>query len=217
MPHHLTSIVAIDQKDAIGCKNHLPWSIKSDLAFFRRTTLGHSIIMGRKTYVSVGARPLPGRNNIVLSHNSVLFEPTENCQLVASVEEAMATVLRGPQTQAFVIGGAATYCEFAPFVDKYIVTLVEHEAIDADAFLARPILDSLKAWPARELGCFPALPGKDEFAFRIVEFTAPDADARRQARRQIAADYLGRALNSRPKRKHSQANSQALAQKAFAF
>src|SRR5436309_740216 len=117
----LTSIVAIDKNGAIGCRNTLPWRLKSDLAFFRQTTNGNAVIMGRKTYDSIGCC-LPNRKNIVLSHSYDLFHSTPDCQLAHSIEEALARAGNSPSREAFVIGGAATYAQFANLIDRYLVT-----------------------------------------------------------------------------------------------
>ena len=214
MRHHLTSIVAIDTHGAIGCKNHLPWTIKSDLAFFRRTTLGHSIIMGRKTYDSVGGG-LKGRTNLVLSHNTVLFKSNETCKHVGSVCEALATIRR--DENAFVVGGAATYIEFSRYVDRYLVTVVEHEAADADAFLSADILRDLKNWSVSEIGKFPAVSGKDEFPFTILEFLAPDAEMRRLRRDRIVGEYLEKIPNQRVRKRSGPRHLNEIEQSTFAF
>lgn len=194
MREHLTSIVAIDMQGAIGCNNRLPWSIKSDMAFFKKTTIGNTVIMGRKTYESIGGC-LKGRTNLVLSHNAVLFPSTDTCRLVNSVDETLAKALSSSSEETFVIGGAATYSEFAPLVDRYLVTVVEHHASDADAFLADAIMDEFRAWPGEELGRFPAEPGRDEFPFRIIRYSAPDAAERAEQRKAIANRHLNKLLN----------------------
>lgn len=216
MRQHLTSIVAIDRNGAIGCKNELPWSIKSDMAFFRKTTLGNVVIMGRKTFQSIGS-PLKGRSNLVLSHSSLLFASTDQCRLVNSVEESLVAASAVKQQEAFVIGGAATYLEFAPVVDRYLVTFVDHVAPDGDAFLAQSIRDALPEWKAREIANLPAVPGQDEFAFRIVEFMAPDEDARRQKRNKMIDVILNKRLNAKSRRGGTRNAQASAAQEAFFF
>lgn len=216
MRHHLTSIVAIDRNGAIGCKNELPWTIKSDMAFFKRTTMGNVVIMGRKTYESIGG-PLKGRQNLVLSHNTLLFEPREGCDLVNSVDEALAVALIAKCKNAFVIGGAATYSEFAPFVDRYLVTFVDHVAPGGDAFLAPSIREMLSEWDAREIAAQPPVPGQDEFGFRIVEFSAPDAEERQQERAAIADRFLEKRLNQKPRKGGSRSARETATQTAFLF
>lgn len=181
----LTAIVAIDRHGAIGCQNHLPWAIKSDMAFFRRTTLGKLVVMGRKTYDSIGGC-LKGRRNVILSRRAPLFSSTENCHFVADIGDAVAEIAAAAVSEAFVVGGAFTYEEFAGLVDRYLVTFVDHVAEDADAFLSKSLRDEFLGWQCEELGSFPAVPGQDQYAFRIAAFTAPDVDLRRDLRAQIA-------------------------------
>ncbi|MFT4053230.1 MAG: dihydrofolate reductase [Novosphingobium sp.] len=216
MRQHLTSIVAIDRNGAIGCKNELPWTIKSDMAFFRKTTMGNVVIMGRKTYQSIGS-PLKGRLNLVLSHNAVLFPSTEQCRLVNSVGEALADAFVAKNDETFVIGGAATYIEFAPIVDRYLVTFVDHVAPDGDAFLAQSIRDMFPEWNAREIANLPAVPGQDEFAFRIVEFSAPDEAERREQRNEMVDAILDKRPTAKSRRAASRNGQAGAAQEAFFF
>lgn len=215
MYEHLTSIVAIDRQGAIGCKNRLPWSIKSDLAFFKRTTLNNIVIMGRKTYESIGGC-LKGRTNLVLSHNTILFDSTETCKLVNSVDETLSETLSSKGKEVFVIGGAATYLEFAPLVDQYLVTIVDHHASDADAFLSDVIRNEFASWPAEQIGEFPAEPGRDEFAFRIIRYSAPDAAERAEQRKAIANRILSKRLNQSSKSAYRRPPRES-SQEAFSF
>ena len=111
----LAAIVACDRHGAIGRDGGLPWRIRSDLAFFKATTLGHPVIMGRTTAESIG-RPLPGRTNIVLTSRGV---PGEGWVQVASPQAALDACAGAP---AFVIGGAQVYAAFAPLVARWLVT-----------------------------------------------------------------------------------------------
>jgi dihydrofolate reductase len=187
----LTSIVAIDKNGAIGCQNALPWRLKSDLAFFRRTTTDNTVIMGRKTYESIGCC-LPNRKNVVLSHGEGLFTPTPNCSLVHSIDEALIRAHEYRSSKTFVIGGAATYAQFSHLIDKYLVTIVDHEAQDADAFLAPEILEDLSNWKGKEIASFPATPDRDDFGFRVLELIAPDIEARQAERSAIVTRYSAR-------------------------
>ncbi|MBU3992210.1 MAG: dihydrofolate reductase [Alphaproteobacteria bacterium] len=216
MFQHLTSIVAIDRHGAIGCKNRLPWSIKSDMAFFRKSTMGKSIIMGRKTYESIGGC-LKGRHNLVLSHNSRVFESSETCRLVNSVKEALAAATQQGGAETFVIGGATTYSEFAPYVDRYLVTIVDHSAADADAFLDEHVVSEFNRWQAHEIARFPAVSGQDEFAFKIVEFSAPDAHERVEMRKALANRFLEKHLNQVHAKGRSKATKDKSAQAAYSF
>lgn len=122
----LSIIVATDKKSGIGINNQLPWHLPEDLAHFKSTTSGHPIIMGRKTYDSIG-RPLPKRRNIVISRNS---EWNQNgVETVHSIEQALALL---NEEQAFVIGGAQIYQQALPLAERLIVTEIQAEyACDA--------------------------------------------------------------------------------------
>jgi dihydrofolate reductase len=211
----LTSIVAIDENGAIGCKNSLPWSLKSDMAFFRRQTIGNSIIMGRKTYDSIGGC-LPGRTNIVLSHNDILFQGTENCQLALSVSEALYRAARSQKPEAYVVGGAQTYSQFAQFIERYLVTVVKHRASDADAHLSSEIISDFATWERKLIASYPATEGRDQFAFDVFEILPPDTASRRERIEEHISGFescLGK-KSSKPK---SVSSSFTGSQEAFSF
>lgn len=189
MVARLTSIVAIDRNGAIGCRNELPWKLKSDMAFFRTTTMGNTVIMGRKTYDSIGS-PLPGRKNVVLSHNWQLFDSTADCQLANSIPECLAQAQLNRSREAYVIGGAATYREFASLVDRYLITVVDYEVPDADAFLSQEILDEVAGWDTQPLDSVCSSPDRDQYAFRVFEALAPDTEERADERQRMLAKVL---------------------------
>ncbi len=117
----LSIIVAVAQNGTIGDKNTLLWHIKEDMQFFRRTTQGHPVIMGRKTYESLG-RPLPNRTNVVISRQALQIE---GCTVVHSLEEAIA--LFSPNEELFIIGGGQIYAEALPLADRLYLTVVEQD------------------------------------------------------------------------------------------
>ncbi|MDT6960180.1 dihydrofolate reductase [Cupriavidus sp. SZY C1] len=124
----LTLIVARARNGVIGRDNTLPWRLPEDLQHFKRTTLGAPIIMGRKTWDSIG-RPLPGRRNIVVSRNRDL--KLEGAEVAASLEDAQRLCV-GVE-QVFLIGGAQLYAEALPSADRLIVTEIDAD-IEGDAF-----------------------------------------------------------------------------------
>lgn len=127
-----TLIAAVARNLAIGKENRLPWRLKADLAHFKATTLGHVIMMGRKTWESLG-HPLPGR-----THRVITRDPSyraEGAEIFHRLEDALAV----PEGQAlFVIGGAEIYRQALPLAGRLILTEV-HADIDGDAFF--PTLD----------------------------------------------------------------------------
>lgn len=123
-------IVAIADNNAIGRNNELLWHISEDLRFFRRTTLGSPVIMGRKTFGSIG-RALPGRVNIVVSRG---FSTGEEVEVVGSLEAAFAVAEDTNLEKCFVIGGGQIYAQALPLADRLVVTHVHTVIEDADTF-----------------------------------------------------------------------------------
>lgn len=126
-------IAAVARNGAIGKDNALPWRLKADLAHFKATTLGHPIVMGRKTWESLG-RPLPGRTNIVISRDPGYAAP--GARVVGSLAEATAAC--ADNATVFVIGGAQIYALALPLAARLLLTEVDVE-IDGDAFF--PVID----------------------------------------------------------------------------
>ena len=124
----LWAIVAANPSGAIGRKGDLPWHLPEDLRHFKELTMGHPVIMGRKTWESLPKRPLPGRRNIVVSRNPEY--KAEGAEVFPSVEEAVAACREIP----FIIGGEAVYRAAIPFCTRLYLTEVGHEVDDADAF-----------------------------------------------------------------------------------
>jgi dihydrofolate reductase len=124
----LSILVAADEANGIGKNNQLIWHIPDDLKRFKALTMGRKIIMGRKTYDSIG-RPLPGRDNIVVSRQHDLQLP--GCTVVQTLEQAMALTL--PDEEAFVIGGSEIYRQLLPLCKRLYLTRV-FSSNDADAF-----------------------------------------------------------------------------------
>jgi dihydrofolate reductase len=123
-------VVAVSENDVIGRRNQLPWRLPADLKRFKALTMGHPILMGRKTYESIG-KALPGRVNIVLS-GSANFAPAD-CTVVSSVDAARREAAGGGPG-LMIIGGAQIYRECISFVSKIHLTLVHTRIDDGDAF-----------------------------------------------------------------------------------
>ncbi|NOQ90403.1 MAG: type 3 dihydrofolate reductase [Gammaproteobacteria bacterium] len=137
----ISIIAAMDRNRLIGNKNRLPWHLPADFAHFKSVTMGKPIIMGRKTYESIG-KPLPGRTNIVLSRNSeTQFEGTI---CVSSFEDAVAAV--PDAEEVMVIGGSTIYEMLLPQADRLYFTYVDAE-FDGDAWF--PEFDD-KQWAEKE-------------------------------------------------------------------
>ena len=123
-------IVAVADNLGIGVKGDLPWHISEDLKYFKETTRGYPVIMGRTTYFSLPFRPLKGRKNIVLNLGG---DPIEEVTCVYSFDEAFAEAAAEGKDKCFVMGGASVYRAALPLVDRLYITHV-HTEIDADVY-----------------------------------------------------------------------------------
>ncbi|HEY8402167.1 MAG TPA: dihydrofolate reductase [Cytophagaceae bacterium] len=127
-------IVATSANKVIGKDNKLPWHLPADLQYFKNLTMGHHIIMGRKTYDSIG-KPLPGRTSVIITRQKDY--KAEGAVVTHSIEEALEIARRNGDTEAFVIGGAEIIHEFLPIVDKIYLTEI-HAEFEGDTFLHLP-------------------------------------------------------------------------------
>lgn len=155
----LSIIVAIATNNGIGKDNQLLWHISEDLKYFKRITLGKPVIMGRKTYESIG-KPLPGRRNIIISRTA---QQIDGCEVFKSIDDAMLAI---SDEEAFIIGGAEIYKQTLSKATKLYVTQV-FSAFEADVFF--PAIDK-NEWEMTEVGAQQ----KDEksgltYAFNIYQ------------------------------------------------
>ncbi len=125
----LALVVAMGRGGVIGADGDLPWHFSEDLKHFRRVTTGHAVVMGRKTWDSIG-RPLPGRRNIIVSRNPELR--IEGCEVADSLEQAIA-LARQQDLEPRVIGGATLYEQALPLATKLFLTEVDIE-VQGDTF-----------------------------------------------------------------------------------
>lgn len=126
----ISLIWAMDENGLIGKNNELPWRLPRDFAFFKERTLNRTILMGRKTWDSLGGKPLPRRRNLVLTRNGS-FDPA-GAEVVHSLEEALEKG-QVPGEELMVIGGSEIYRMFLPYADKLIVTRIDR-AFEGDAY-----------------------------------------------------------------------------------
>jgi len=160
MATQLTLVVAMDAARGIGVNNQLPWHLPEDLAHFKRVTLGNPIIMGRKTFDSIG-RPLPKRRNIVVTRNSGWTH--EGVEVAHSLEQAIAMV--AAEAQASVIGGAQIFTEAMAMADRMIVTHID-KVYPCDTFF--PEIDAGR-WTATARAPQHAAEGDVDFSFVTYE------------------------------------------------
>jgi dihydrofolate reductase len=144
----IIGIAAVDRKGAIGKGGKLPWHYSADMKFFRETTTGHAVVMGRKTWLTIG-KPLKNRLNIVLSRDSNI-EPQESLIVLSDVESVLS-FNNSITTDMFVIGGAQVYQAFLSHIEKWIITEVPLTVRGADAFMPEGYLEGFKEKEAKSL------------------------------------------------------------------
>ncbi len=145
----IIGIAAVDRKGAIGKGGKLPWHYSADMKFFRETTTGHAVVMGRKTWLTIG-KPLKNRLNIILSRDSNI-EPQESLLVLSDVESVIAFSEK-LSTDLFVIGGGQIYQAFLPHIEKWIITQVPLTVSGADAFMPDGYLEGFKEVDSKSLG-----------------------------------------------------------------
>lgn len=124
----VSMIAAVGKNLELGKNNNLIWHFKEDMKFFKDTTMGHTVVMGRKTFESL-PKALPGRKNIVITSNAQY--QAQGAAVVTSVEEALQIA---DNEEVFVIGGGKIYAEFLPYADKLYLTEIDAECADADTY-----------------------------------------------------------------------------------
>ena len=167
----ISLIAAVAENNVIGKNNTLPWHLPADMKYFRDTTMGHSVIMGRRNYDSIPLkyRPLDGRTNIVVTRQKSF--QADGCIVVNSVEEALNAAdrippLGGGGAEVFIIGGADIYRQTIDIADKIYYTKIHH-IFDGDAFFPR--IDSSKWKMTSEKVVNPDEKNKFSFSFCVYE------------------------------------------------
>ena len=125
---HISAVVAMSENRVIGKDNQLPWHLPADLQHFKKITMGKPIIMGRKTFESIG-KPLPGRNNIIITRDKNF--KAQSCIVVHSIEEAISSVK--DNNEIFIIGGAELFKQTLPNIQRLYLTIIHH-VFDGDTY-----------------------------------------------------------------------------------
>jgi dihydrofolate reductase len=128
----ISIIAALSKNHVIGINNQLPWRIPADLKHFKTVTMGHPVIMGRKTFESIG-KPLPGRKNIVLSRGDF---KAEGIEVVKTLDQAIEKVKMENTDEVFIIGGAQIYEQAMSKAQRLYLTLIDKE-IEGDAYFPK--------------------------------------------------------------------------------
>ena len=145
----ISLLAAMDEQDGIGQDNRLPWHLSTDLKRFKALTMGHHILMGRKTYESIG-RALPGRVNVIITRSPDY--QAEGCVIAHSLREALSIAELAGESEAFVIGGGQIFAQTLPLADRIYLTRV-HTVSEADVFF--PAFD-LQEWVIEASAEYPA-------------------------------------------------------------
>lgn len=134
----ISMIAAVAKNNAIGLQGDMPWknSLKGDLKFFKKVTMGHPVVMGRKTWESLQGRCLPGRKNIVITHANLPKQ--ENLEVFHGIDEFL-DAYKQYSGRVYIIGGATLYEQFLPYADQLVLTEIEKE-FPADTYF--PFFDS---------------------------------------------------------------------------
>ncbi|PCH57250.1 MAG: hypothetical protein COC15_01485 [Legionellales bacterium] len=144
----ITIIAAMTQTKIIGLNNTLPWHYKADLQHFKKTTLGKPLVMGRKTFESFGARPLPRREHIILSRDTSLSYSYDNVIVLNSVADILKYIQQYSETM--IIGGREIYQQFLPYATKMCLSFIDSK-YNGDTYF--PNID-WNEWQHNEMQCY---------------------------------------------------------------
>ena len=158
----ISLIVAMDENRGIGLKGGLPWHLSTDLKRFKSLTMGHHVLMGRKTYESIG-RPLPGRQMLVVTRNPDYR--AEGCQVIRSIEEGLDVARYQGESELFIIGGREIFEQALPYAMRIYLTQVL-AVVDVDTFFPEINLDD---WWVVDSSYIPA-GEKDDFPTTFKRF-----------------------------------------------
>jgi dihydrofolate reductase len=143
----IIGIVAVDRNLAIGKEGRLPWHYSADMKFFKATTIGNAVVMGRRTWETLKG-PLKDRTNIVLSRQT---RPATDSVIQMGDVHAVLDKMQARETHLFVIGGAQIYQAFLPYIERWIVTEVPLTVEGADTFMPADFLNGFELYEVRQL------------------------------------------------------------------
>jgi dihydrofolate reductase len=165
----LSIIAALSSNNVIGRDNRVPWCIRTDLKRFKALTMGHHLIMGRKTYESVG-KPLPGRVNVVITRRDDFH--ADGVTVVHSLDEAIRIAEQANDAEPFIAGGAEIYAQALHRADRMYLTRV-HAEVEGDTLF--PDFDDVSEWHLTDAEHFDANE-KDEFPFSFLTYDRAGAE-----------------------------------------
>jgi len=160
----ISIIVAMNQKQVIGINNQLPWSLPNDLKYFQQKTLHNPIIMGRKTFESIG-KPLPKRSNIILSTQANWQHP--GCQSAKNLTDALQLAEQAPGDEVMIIGGASIYQQALEIANTIYLTIIDNQ-LDGDCFFPKSLAELKQSWAILNA---QANPIDDQHAYSYTFYT----------------------------------------------
>jgi len=166
LPLQISIIVALSENNVVGVRNQLPWKLSADLKRVKSMTMGHHIIMGRKTFESIG-RPLPGRTNVIITRNANY--KAEGCVIASSLQHALDIAMN--DTEVFIFGGGEIFKEAMPLASKIYMTRV-HTHLEGDTYF--PDIKPFD-WRIVELQEFKA-DEKNEFDYSFMTLIRVEAE-----------------------------------------
>ena len=158
----ISLIAAMTDDHVIGIENRLPWHLPADMRWFREQTMGKPIVMGRKTFESFGAKPLPGRTNIIITQDSGYR--AEGCIVVHSIQAALEAA--GPCEEIMIIGGASLYAQTLGIADRLYLTFV-HARVAGDAWF--PDFNQGEWREVQRIDCEADQKHKYRYSFVVLE------------------------------------------------
>ena len=159
----ISLIAAVAENGTIGRDGEIPWHLPEDFKLFKRITMGHHLIMGRKTFESIGT-PLPGRTSIVLTRDASY--KAEGCQVAVSLPEALEIARKAGDDEVFIIGGAGVYAQTLPLADRFYLSRV-HANVRGDTVF--PEFDEGN-WKTTLQAEYPKKQGQRyNFTFKILD------------------------------------------------
>lgn len=158
------------QHRVIGMKDKMPWHLPAELAYFKKITLGKPVLMGRRTFVSIG-RPLPARRNLILTHQANLHIP--GCEIFRSLEEVFATV--ASDEELMVIGGATLFSQTLPLAQRMYLTFIDCQ-VDGDTYFPEWNPDQWRETHSQ----FFAADAANPYSFRAVKLERIDDTLKRR-------------------------------------
>ena len=156
-------VVAIAENGVIGAGGAIPWRLKSDMQRFKALTMGHHMIMGRKTFDSIGRRALPGRPHIIVTRHDLSFD---GVQIAHSVDEALAVAVAAGDNEPFICGGAEIYRQSLHRATRMYITQI-HAEVEGDTFF--PEFDDVNEWKLVDREDFEA-DAKNDYPFSFLTY-----------------------------------------------